>query len=269
MQVSAGMETPNGSPQHGPDAVVSGADGRADGAERSRRARARWVLGGFAAGIVVAFLIIAARVAMVGWRILPYELVFDLIWSPILGAEMGVGLGKWRHPAPREQRRFWRRPRFRMLTLMILVAYVALLFGMGVSTAPLGEAARRYDQKYQTSVALLEQLRIQARTMETESRQRQAAAAELRSERIPEVLLPPSRKESLEFLVQIAKPQDRKDGFDRIADDESLHVRRLEQAAWVLRRLIADCEELAAKYDRARWRPWLPVEPDPPRPSTQ
>ncbi|WP_020465477.1 hypothetical protein [Singulisphaera acidiphila] len=33
-----------------------------------------------------------------------------------------------------------------------------------------------------------------------------------------------------------------------------------------LRRLAAHYNRLAIKYDRAQWRPWLPVEPDPPLP---
>jgi hypothetical protein len=268
MQRPTEMETPNGSLEHGLDAVVPETDGGPNAAERSRRARARWVLGGFGAGIVLAFVIIAVRVAMVGWRILPYELIFDLIWSPILGAEMGMGLGYRRHPASREERRLWKRPRFRMLTMMILVAYVALLFGAGVSTAPIGDAARRYSQKYQTSLDLMAQFRELAKKAEAESGQLLSTAAELRSGRIPDGLHP-SQKEFLKSLDRTATPEYREERYGLIADGDEQRRRGLEHAVEVLRRLIAHYEELAAKYDRARRRPWLPVEPDPPRPSTQ
>jgi hypothetical protein len=37
----------------------------------------------------------------------------------------------------------------------------------------------------------------------------------------------------------------------------------------VLRGLVEHHEQLAAKFGRARWRPWPAVEPDPPWPPTQ
>ena len=42
-----------------------------------------------------------------------------------------------------------------------------------------------------------------------------------------------------------------------------------EQNVVVYRRLVEYNEKLAVKYDRARRKPWLPVEPDFPMPPTQ
>jgi hypothetical protein len=255
--------TRNGSPDPSPDGSVPGTAGPPDDVERGRRARGRWILGGFCAGIVLAYVVTAVRVAWQGWRILPYMLISDLIWAPIIGAQMGIGFGYWRHPDPRKGRRFWRRPRFRMLTMMILIAYIALLFGMGVSTAPIGEAARNYEQRYLLSAGVMEVYRGAAAKYSAQVRQKLAAAAELRSGRIPDDLAP-SQKAFLRSLDPRTTPELRKERYEQIATVEERGGKGLEPIVAHFRKFTAYHEALADKYDRARRRPWLPVEPDPP-----
>jgi hypothetical protein len=150
-----------------------------------------------------------------------------------------------------------------MLDLMILIAYVALLFGMGVSTAPIGEAARNYEQKYRFSLDMIRVFREAAAKSSAEARQKLAAAAELRSGRIPDDLAPP-QKALLRSIDPKATPELRKERYERIATAEEYGAKGPELSAAWFRKMVVYYEGLAAKYDRARRRPWLLVEPDPP-----
>jgi hypothetical protein len=51
-----------------------------------------------------------------------------------------------------------------------------------------------------------------------------------------------------------------------ITDGEEKHETRQENTAAYLQRIGDYDKNLAAKYDRARLRPWLSVEADPPVP---
>jgi hypothetical protein len=62
------------------------------------------------------------------------------------------------------------------------------------------------------------------------------------------------------------KPEHRKYRFDLIADGEELLARNAETAVQSLTANIDYFSELAAKYQQAIREPWLPVEPDGPRP---
>ncbi|AGA25039.1 hypothetical protein [Singulisphaera acidiphila] len=71
-------------------------------------------------------------VAKVGYGILPFALVWNLIWAPWLGTVMGLTHSRTRRPGLRP----W--PQLRTRTLMAVVAYVALLLG----SASQGDCAR-------------------------------------------------------------------------------------------------------------------------------
>jgi hypothetical protein len=88
--------------------------------------------------------------------------------------------------------------------------------------------------------------------------------AQLRAGKIPEGLLPGQVKflRSLDLDPKVTH-EFRTYRRGLIQDGEERAGVRLELAMAFLRRLVDYHEQLATKYDRARRRPWLPVEPDP------
>jgi hypothetical protein len=230
------------------------------------RKRTRWAYFGFGLGIVVGFVVTAVHVVIVGYHILPALLVWNLIWAPYLGLILGTKLGRKRRAGPWK----WRRPQLRTQTLMVVVAYVALLFGMGVSTQRLGNSARLYYQKYVTADSMAHLFREQGKKSEAEASQKRDAVDQLRAGKNPDSLHPIQKDflRSLELDPKVT-PEYRKYRRGLITDGEERTGTMQERNAVVYRGLVEYNEQLAAKYNRARWRPWLPVEPDPPMPPTQ
>ncbi|MGO9471126.1 MAG: hypothetical protein ACLQIB_28615 [Isosphaeraceae bacterium] len=62
------------------------------------------------------------------------------------------------------------------------------------------------------------------------------------------------------------KPEYRKYRYNLIADGQETYGRNLEESLQFTKVLIDYYSKLAAKYEKAREEPWLPVEPDPPQP---
>lgn len=84
------------------------------------RTRTRWGYGGLAIGIGLGFALTAADVARVGYAILPFQLLWNLIWAPFLGVVMGRALSR----TPPKKPRKWTLPQLRIHTLMVIVAYL-------------------------------------------------------------------------------------------------------------------------------------------------
>ncbi len=105
--------------------------------------RTRRGYGGFAIGIGLGFALTAAQVASAGYAILPFQFVWNMIWAPFLGLVIGRALSRTEPKKPR----IWRPPQLRIHTLMVIVAYLALLLGVSVSTFKIGIAAQRYLEK--------------------------------------------------------------------------------------------------------------------------
>ena len=223
------------------------------------RTRARWAYGGFAAGLAVGGLVSAVQLAREGWGILPIKPVHHLLWAPYLGLVIGHNLC----PARRPGWPSWRNVRLRTRTLMVWVAYVALLFGLGVSTQRIGASARVYSGKFVTASQLAEVYRTQAEKSERDSKTRLSAAATLCDGGIPDSLTP-GQKAFLRELDKSDDPEYRRVRRGLIAETEDSLGRQQERTAEVLRTLARHQQALADKYDRARRRPWLPVTPDPP-----
>jgi hypothetical protein len=244
-----------------PSAVLDGPDE----AEQVRKRSLRTYLG-FGVGIVVGFVVTAIHLVYSGYHILPFQLVWNLIWAPYLGLIVGAKLGRRRQAGPWK----WKRPQLRTRTLMVIVAYVALLFGMGVSTQRLGDQARQYHQKYAHADFMAKTYREQGLKSEVEARRKRDAVELLRSGKIPDSLFP-VQKDFLRSLDHDPKvtPEFREYRRGLITEGEERIGTMQERNVVVYRRLVEYNEKLAAKYDRARWKPWLPVEPDPPMPPTQ
>jgi hypothetical protein len=152
---------------------------------------------------------------------------------------------------------------------MVLVAYVALLLGMWVSTERLGSQARDYYLKCMSARGLAKFFQIQGEKAEEQARLKRESIEVLRSGKIPDNLNP-GQKELLRSLdadsTLTPKYREYRRGF--ITHGEELMRNMTERNIVVYRGLVEYNEQLAAKYERARWRPWLPVEPDPPMPPT-
>lgn len=212
---------------------------------------------------MLALAITAAQVASRGFDVLQELLIWNLIWAPYLGAFLGLGLSRTRRPGPRT----WRRPQLRTHTLMVVVAYVAFLFGMGAWAGKLSRPARQYHQKWATADSLSKTYRELGQKAEDDAALRRSNVGGLHAGKIPEGLLL-GQRDFLRSLEEDSKvtPDHRKLRRDLITDGEEKSMIRQEQNADLFGRLAAYHDGLAAKYDRARWRPWLPVEPDPPVP---
>ena len=115
--------------------------------ERRHRRRRRFVATGFAIGLVLSLIATSIDLAWRGWLILPSELVLNLLLFPYFGVLIGFNLSR----VTGEPNWSWRFMRFNMRTMMVLVAYLALLFGLGVETGRIGWSAQRYHQQYVTA----------------------------------------------------------------------------------------------------------------------
>jgi hypothetical protein len=147
---------------------------------------------------------------------------------------------------------------------MIVVAYVALLFGLGTQATRYSRLASLYQVKAANARALVDVFQLQAEKMSADLR-RAENARELRAGRIPDGLLS-AQKEFLKGLEGATTEAYKRYRYGLIADGEE---RQARLATWNLtryRRLVAYYARLTAKYTRAARKPWEPVAPDPPPP---
>jgi hypothetical protein len=227
------------------------------------RSPAAWIYGGFGIGIVMGFVITAVQIGDDGYQILPFHLVWNLIWAPFLGAMMGLGYSRRGQTGPRK----WSRPQLRTRDLMAAIAYLGLLLGMGISTLEIGNNARKYNQKALNSVEFAKVHRELGVKSEADTKLKRANVLGLRAGKIPDGLFQ-GQREFLQGLEDDAKvtPEYRKYRRDLILESEERDVSRHDLNVIMLRKRVEYFEGLADKYKRARKRPWLPVEPDPPIP---
>jgi hypothetical protein len=236
-----------------------------DEAWRSR-ARMRWFLSGFVTGIALDFIVTAVQVAQREYTIhdAPELLVWNLAVVPYLAAITGlIGLIRTRRPGPW----VWRRPRFRTRTLMIIVAYFAFVFCTVVSSHRLTIIATWHRQKAITSTGMAQTFRELWLKTEADAKVRRENVAQLQAGKIPPGLLP-GQVDFLRSLDHDPKvtPEFREYRRRLIREGEEQAGARHELTIAFCRKLVEYHEQLAARYDRALWRPWLPVEPDPPMP---
>ena len=150
---------------------------------------------------------------------------------------------------------------------MVVVAYVAILYGMGVSTARLGNAARLYLGKSSRADTMVKIYQDLQKKSADDAKLRRANIAGLRAGKIPEGLQK-GQREFLQSLDEDAKvtPEYRKYRRELITDGEESARIRQEHNVLVFQQSEEYYAHLAAKYERARRQPWIPVEPDPPSP---
>jgi hypothetical protein len=231
--------------------------------EQRQRRRGRFVTTGFAIGLVLGFVSTMLDLAWRGWFILPFQLILNLLIFPYFGVLLGFNLNR----VPGEPKWSWRFLRFNMRTMMLVVAYVALLFGLGVVTGRIGESARRYHQQYMNAKQMADVFGGILRKEQAQAPLRLRNAEVLRDEMIPADLMQ-GQKDFLKSLDldKKVKPDHRKLRYDLIADGEEIVGRMAEKNVQTYTTLVDYYAKLAVKYKKAQHEPWLPVEPDPPKP---
>jgi hypothetical protein len=231
--------------------------------ERRRRRRGRFVATGFAIGLVLGLVSTLLDLAWRGWFILPFQLILNLLLFPYFGVLLGFNLSH----VPGAPKWSWRFLRFNMRTMMMVVAYVALLFGLGVVTGRIGGIARRYHQQYVNANQMVDVFGGILRKEQAQAPVRLRNAELLREGAIPADIMQ-GQKDFLRSLDvdKRVKPDYRKYRYGLIADGEERLGRMAEKNVKEFTTLIDYYAKLAVKYKKAQQEPWLPVEPDPPRP---
>lgn len=226
---------------------------------RDRRVR-RSVWTGFAGGVFAALASAAVDFHFRGWPHVGGTLTGGLFLFPYLGSMLGFNQALRRgDPKPS-----LRDARFGMRTLMILTAYLALLFGLGMRVSRVSNAVNLSLVRSQNAVQTADLFRkILDQNLANVGRSANAEA--LRAGRIPEGL-DPSQAEFLKSLDATATEDFKKLRYGAIADGEQRQADLAVKNVDVFRRLVAYQEQLAEKYAKAAKEPWLPVAPDPPPP---
>ncbi len=216
------------------------------------------VLTGFGVGIAIALLATILEVAWRGWWFLDVTLIPALLIYPWFCASAGLNLGlRMGHPRPSI-----RRLRVSLRTLMVLVAYVGLMFGLGMGAVRLSRNARHFHEISLSEQSLGDGFEIQAQQYLADLGLRKKNADELRHGRIPEEL----QDEHRTFLRSLDSTAGEEEKIHRFSQIAVLEEQRAEQSETLFRsndRSAKYLKMLAAKHRKAAREPWAPVAPDP------
>ncbi len=202
----------------------------------------------------------AADFAWRGWMALAGLPLIHLLLFPYFAVLLAFNLS--RTPGERFS---LPRVRFTIGMLMILIAYLAVWFGVAVEGNRLGGAALRYHTQMISARDQAVLFREIARKNASEGPVRRKNAQQLRAGRIPDGILE-GQKTFLKSLDQTAKPEYRTYRYGLIADGEDLQGKLAESNVSEFGKLADYFEQLTEKYAKAKEQPWVPVAPDPPRP---
>lgn len=147
-----------------------------------------------------------------------------------------------------------RRPRFRIRTLMIAVAVVAIMVGAGIGGNRFYDSSKFYRSKA-----------VWAGNLEKSSRD--AAFAHTLSFGIHGEHATKAIRRRLEWAIE--EYPDTIDLIDALLDqlaEENEAELRIHEDAQLFTRKAEHFANLKQKYERAARYPWLPVAPDPPEP---
>jgi thiamine transporter ThiT len=123
----------------GPDSEV---DESAEAVEFRRARRRRYLAGGLGMGCAFALISIAADIAWRGWIAFAAPAMAAILFYPYMGVLLGLNLSL--EPGEKFS---WRGFRFTIGTLMVLIAYLTLCFGVCIEASRIGGNAMLYHQK--------------------------------------------------------------------------------------------------------------------------
>jgi hypothetical protein len=232
--------------------------GESDARRRARRSR--YLVVGLGVGCGFALLATLADFAWRGWLAVGSQAVIHVMLFPYLCVLVAFNLSR----VPGETISL-RDLRLTIRSTMIVVAYLALLFGVGAEGRRLGGAAERYHQQYLSAVSQADLFRGFAEKAAKDAPMRRGNAKELRAGRIPLGILTAQKT----FLQSLDKTKDadyRKYRYGLIADGEDLQGQSAESNVIAYTQLARYFDQLARKCAQAERQPWKPVPPDPPRP---
>ena len=215
---------------------------------------------GFGGGCVLALISTAADFAWRGWIVVAGQALVNLMLYPYLCVLLAINLS--RQPG---ERLSLGRVRFTIGTFMILIAYLAPLFGVGVEGHRIGGAAQQYHARKISARDMAVSFREIARKSATEAPMRRHNAQQLRDGRIPDGILD-GQKTFLKSLEKNATPEYRSYRFGLIADGEDLQLKSAEANLSAFEKLADYYEQIADKYAKAEQEPWVSVLPDSLRP---
>jgi hypothetical protein len=224
--------------------------------ERIRRI-STFVWAGFGMGIVTALTATSLEVAFRGWTVLDL-LIPELFIFPWLGAYAGLIFGL----RPGDPKPSIRRLRVSLRTSMILVAYIALLFGLGMQAVHLGGVARERRALSLNAQAVGDFHRREIETFLVEMPRRMKNAEELRRGRIPEELAKVNRA-FLKSFDKTASDEYKKRRYSLMADSEEHQAKVAEEMIRTNERAANYWKTRADKYRKAAQERWAPVGPDP------
>ena len=229
------------------------------GSSKGGRRIGTLALTGFGAGIATALLATILEVAWRGWSFLDVTLIPALFIYPWFCASAGLNVGlRLGHPRPSI-----RRLRVGLRTLMVLVAYVGLMFGLGMGAVRLSRNARHFHEMSISEQWIGDDFEIQAQKYLADLGLRKKNADELRHGRIPEEL----QDEHKTFLRSLDKTAGEEEKIHRFSQIAVMEEQRAEQSETLFRsndRSAKYLKMLAAKHMKAAREPWAPVAPDPP-----
>ncbi len=227
-------------------------------ARGGRIRRSTWI--GFAIGIAMALLASALDFASRGWPFLAGTFIGTMLFYPYMGMLLGHNFAL----RPGDSKPSIRNFRFRMRTLMVLVAYVGVLFGLGTVASRYSRLAQQYHFKALGSRTMIDVFQTQVQKARADLK-RADNAKELRAGRIPDGLLP-SQKAFLKGLEGDSTEEYKKYRYGLIADGEDQQAKLASQNVAEFTARIAIYKRLVEKYEKAAQEPWVRVEPDPPMP---
>jgi hypothetical protein len=225
--------------------------------ERSRRL-STFVWAGFGMGIVTALAATSLEVACRGLSVLDF-LVPALLIYPWLGAYAGFLFGL----RPGDPKPSIRPLRVSLRTSMILVAYIAILFGVGMQAVHISGAARERQALSLNAQAPINMFIRQSEKSYVEMRRRMKSAEELRRGRIPEELEEVNRA-FLKSLDKTASDEFKKHQYSLMADSEEQQAKVADEMFRTNERAANYQKTRADKYRKAAREPWAPVGPDRP-----
>jgi hypothetical protein len=219
--------------------------------------RSLWITCGLGLGIVTGLIVSIVQAVLDGWVLLDTQLPFNLVWSSALGIIVGVGTC----PVPRTKVPFRWRSRFSIRAMMIAVAVLGIILGVGIVTHRISRAARLYQQRADNAAQKIRYFHSMALQFEDAEDQLLKKMKQLNPASVTQ-----GQTDSRQPLGQGGSYESRMKRYKAIAETAARERQSGDPMVLWYHEKAAYAAMLAHKYDRAMRRPWLPVAPDPPEP---